>query len=74
MGEKGCDLWSSHLPGVTFIVEQDVAPGPTDVGLFGANRVVFDPDDITHLVEQFPGAFVHFKLMGGCVRVVTDVY
>jgi len=47
MGEESLDFRDAHVAGVTLVVEQDVAPGPTDVGFLGANRVVFDPDEIT---------------------------
>ena len=36
---------------MSFVVEQDVTPDPTNVGLFGADRVVFDPHHITYLIQ-----------------------
>jgi len=37
MGEESLDFRDAHVAGVTLVVEQDVAPGPTDVGFLGAN-------------------------------------
>lgn len=42
-----------HLFGVTFAVEEDVAPDPIDVDLFGADGVVLDAQVPAHAVEQF---------------------
>src|SRR6266513_2069282 len=38
-------------------MEKDEALNPIDVGLFGANAVMFDPNGIAHLVEQFRFVF-----------------
>jgi len=43
-----------------FVVEQDIASDPTDVGFFGADGIVFDSQLITDAVMQFPG----FGLLG----------
>jgi hypothetical protein len=37
------------------VLEQDVAPDPTDVGFFGADVIVFDSQLFTDAVRQFPG-------------------
>ena len=59
VGEEGFDFRDAHVARVLFMVEQDVAPDPADVGLFGADRVVFEADGVADLVEEFFGAFVH---------------
>jgi hypothetical protein len=35
IGEKGLDPSFAHRLGVSFVVEQDIAPNPEDVGLLG---------------------------------------
>ena len=59
MGEKGLDFRDAHFTRMLFIVEQDIALDPGDVGLFGANGVVFEPDGLSDLVEEFLGPLVH---------------
>jgi hypothetical protein len=34
-------------------MEEDVAPDPKDVGVFGTRGVVFDAEGITVLIEEF---------------------
>ena len=46
MGEEGLDLFDSHVFGVSFVVEEDVAFDPFLVGLFGAEGVVFEADGV----------------------------
>jgi hypothetical protein len=36
-----------------FVVEQDKAFDPVHIGLFGANAVVFEPDFMADLIEEF---------------------
>ena len=51
MGEESLDLLATHVLWGPLVVEQDVAPGPTDVGFFGVDRIVLEPDGVTKLVE-----------------------
>src|SRR4029453_313834 len=51
MGQKRLDLRGPHLLGVAFVVEQDIASHPVEVGAFGTNRVVFAPDDVPSPLE-----------------------
>jgi len=51
VGEESLDLGSAHFARMSFVVEQDVAFDPVNVGLFGADGVVFNSDGVTHLVE-----------------------
>jgi hypothetical protein len=53
MRQESRHFWFGHLPGMALPVEQNKAPDPIGVGLFGSNAEVFTPDDATNLVEQF---------------------
>jgi len=61
MGEECLYLSRPHVFGVPFVVEKDVALDPTDVGLFGANRIMLEPDGVTYTIEQLLGTFFHFS-------------
>jgi hypothetical protein len=50
MGQNGFDFLASHLLGVAFVVEQNVAFDPVYISLLGANGIVFEPDDVTNLI------------------------
>jgi len=39
VSEEGFDLRDAHLIGVAFVVEEDEAFDPMDIGLFGAVRI-----------------------------------
>jgi hypothetical protein len=47
VGQEGFDLGSAHLGRMADVVEVDVAFDPVDVGLFGADGIMFDPDGVT---------------------------
>lgn len=51
MGEESLDLCATQLPGMLFVMEEDKAPDPVHAGLFGINGVVFEPEDLTHLID-----------------------
>ncbi len=51
-------LGCAHLGWVAFIMEKDEMRHPIQVGFFGAERIMFKPQDILHLVEEF---FCHFN-------------
>src|ERR1041384_1118905 len=53
MSQKLRHLCLSHLSGMTHSVEPDKAGDPVAVGAFGAQAVMFQPDYIPHLIEQF---------------------
>jgi hypothetical protein len=53
VGEELFDLGGSHLGGVAFIVEEDKAFAPLDVAFFGTDRVVFEANFLSELIEQF---------------------
>lgn len=63
VGEEGLDFGSAHLGWVALVVEEDEAANPGDVGLFGADGIVFEPNSVTNLIEQFPGALFHRPLV-----------
>ena len=64
VGEEGVDLVGGELPGVA-AGEGEEAADPGEVGLFGSQGVVADPDGAPQLLEQ-PG---RFGALGGCRRV-----
>jgi hypothetical protein len=51
VGEEGLDLGGAHIGGVFFAVKEDEAYDPVDVGLFGAEGVVFEAEFVSHLIE-----------------------
>ena len=53
VSEKLRDLLLAHLLRMAFAVEEDVAPDPIEVDLFGADRVVLEAKVPAHAVEQF---------------------
>ncbi|KKI99432.1 hypothetical protein PROH_12535 [Prochlorothrix hollandica PCC 9006 = CALU 1027] len=53
VGEEGFNFFGSHFLGMAFVVEQNVAPNPSHITLFGFVAVMFDPDRIAHLIQQF---------------------
>jgi hypothetical protein len=76
MGDVGLDFGDTHFFGMAFVVVEDVAAAPFDVGLFGAVGVMFGADGVAELFEEFflfwrgGGRFWHFdsllKAVGGC--------
>jgi hypothetical protein len=52
MREKGVDLGGAHLQRVTFVVEEDEALDPIDVGVLGADAVVTNAAGLADPVEQ----------------------
>ncbi len=61
----------AHFAGVFFVVEEDVAANPVDIGFFGALGVVFSADGVADLFEElfFVGLVIgdslHVDLYGG---------
>ena len=51
VGQELLDLLFTHLLGVPLVMEQNVAPNPVDVGLLGADAVVFEADFCANLIE-----------------------
>lgn len=49
------DLRQSQVLRMSLVVEQDLAPDPTQVGFFGADTVVFETKDVPHLIQQLLG-------------------
>lgn len=60
MGEERFDFGRPHLVRVAFAMEQDKAPDPVHVGVFGADGVVFKAQGIADLVEKFLGSWFHW--------------
>ncbi len=59
MGQKRFDFGFAHLLGMPLVVKQDEAANPLYVGFFGSVGVVFESDDISHLIQQFLRALLH---------------
>jgi hypothetical protein len=51
--QERLDFRSPHFPGVSLVVKEDIAANPLDVGLFGANGVMQQPELLPNLVEEF---------------------
>jgi hypothetical protein len=67
VGEKGFDFGEAHVSGVAFVVKEDVAFDPVHVGLFGADGIVLEAQNVADLIEQFfrrrlHGFFLHEHL------------
>ena len=60
VGEKGLDFRRTHVLGMAFVVQQDVARDPADVGLFGAVGVMFQAQGVAHLVQKSLGCWLWF--------------
>jgi len=61
VGEEGMDpstgsgrrFRSAHLRGVAFLMQENEAAHPVQIGLFGAARIVFGAVDVARPVEDF---------------------
>lgn len=63
MSQESLDVFSAHFGGVAFVVEQDEALDPTDVGFFGAEGVVVEAGAFAGQIEQlFGGLCGHWQL------------
>jgi hypothetical protein len=51
-GEKPGDLSFAHVARMTLPVEENVAPDPIDVSIFGADAEMPYPDGVSDLVEK----------------------
>jgi hypothetical protein len=51
--EERCDLFFTHFLRMAFAMEKNVTPDPVEIGLLGADAVVFDPQVPADAVEQF---------------------
>jgi len=59
-GAERFDVRDAHVPGVAFVVEEDEAFDPVDIGLFSADGGVFEAQRIPDLVQRFRGFWFHF--------------
>lgn len=53
MAQKGSYLGLGHLSRMALSTKKDEFLDPSDVGLLSANTVVFQPDDLSDLVQEF---------------------
>jgi hypothetical protein len=59
VGEEGFDFGDTHFVGVTFVVEEDEAANPLNVGFFCPIGVVFEANGIADLVKELSGWVLH---------------
>jgi hypothetical protein len=59
VGEEGFNLGHTHFLWMPFLVKEDVAPDPANIGIFCAQRVMLQANDVSNLVQQFPGMALH---------------
>jgi hypothetical protein len=52
VSQERFDVGASQLARVDFVMEQNVATHPVDIGFLGANTVVLDAQPIAQLIEQ----------------------
>jgi hypothetical protein len=71
VGEEGCDVGSAHLCGVALAVKQHEALGPINVGLFGAEGVMWRLQGFPHLVEQFLGPLFLWQVRSKLLALYT---
>jgi hypothetical protein len=50
--EKGTNFGGPHFAGMAFVVEEDKASNPIDIGFFCAQSVVFNAQQFADLVKQ----------------------
>lgn len=53
ISQETLDFGRSYLSRMPLIMKEYVTLDPFDIGLFSADRVVFELDDFTGLIEQF---------------------
>lgn len=83
VGEEGFDpsagsghsLGGAHVGGVLFAMKEDEALDPVDVGLFGAEGVVFEAEFVPHLIQKFYRRCVHLRGVweGGMLDAVVRI-
>jgi hypothetical protein len=71
--EEGDNLRPTHLVGVALAVKEDVAFGPVEVGLLGADAVVLAADEVAHFPEQL-GAANDFVRIHGDVSIAAGSF
>lgn len=50
--KKGFNFDSPHILGVTILVKADKTLCPLAIDVFSTDGVVFEPNSLTHLIEQ----------------------
>jgi hypothetical protein len=68
IGQKCLHFRGSHVIGVTFMVKEDKASDPSEVGFLGAETQVSQTDGVSYLIKQ-----LHFWLHApSCVSVLLE--
>lgn len=53
MRQKRLKLRHPHVPGVTFVMKQEVPANPLDILRFSPDTAMLHPKTITYLIEKF---------------------
>jgi len=66
VGEEGGDVSGTQITRMLFVVEEDVAPNPGEVGPFGSHRIVPGTNGVADLREEFwrRGGVWHVGILG----------
>jgi len=59
VNEKGSDIRVAHLLWVAFVVEENEALDPVDVGFFGADGVALETYGVTNAIQETFGTVFH---------------
>lgn len=61
MSEASFDFSTAHSSGMAFVVKEDIAFDPVNIGSLGADGAMFEPGDLTDLIQEFLRAFLHYS-------------
>lgn len=65
VAQKGVHFGGAHIPGVPLSLKEDVSADPLQIGLFGAQAVVLDPEDFSNLIEELGRGLGRLRRLGG---------
>ena len=52
MGQEIANFSNPHLSGVTFTMEDEKSPDPANIGLFGPDAIMPNPDGGDHFIQK----------------------
>jgi hypothetical protein len=53
VSQKGTDLRCTHRAGMPFVMKENEAFDPIDIGSFSANAVMFEANGVSYKIEEF---------------------
>ena len=56
--QEGLDFGDAHLAGVAFMMDQDKAADPVEIGFFGSQGRMLKAERILHQLQEFLGGYV----------------